>query len=305
MPVGAREADCSSARPDPPVVGDRVAWAYKPDLWRRHLVKIGSGGFVVVALLLAVFAWHFRQPDHAKCGANFVCLVNVNAGLVGLYGILLATAAAFIVVVIRAADEEEEQRRFDRVRRQAVYEAWHNLQHFARSWKRHGQMINRADISLDRATELASHPLTKRLSPREAEYVDHMRRNLQVLSRLPWNDQSVDAKQHVEWFVEQALRFAVAVALEDEAARKMICDLRIRPDHSEVERDAFRKPLTALAEALSQADTRWTVQFDYSQPLKELGGADCHVVCWESSLIESPEIRHVLGATLAEVADPP
>jgi hypothetical protein len=286
-------------------VGDPVAWAYEPDPWRRHLVMIGSSGFVVIALLLAAIAWIFRQPDKAKCRADFVCLVNVNAGLIALYGIVLGTAAAFIVVAIRAADEEEEQRRFDRVRRQAVYEAWHNLQHFARSCKQHGHMINRADISLERAIELASHPLAKRLSPSEAEYVDHMRRNLEVLRRLPWDDDSEAAKRHAEWFVEQALRLAVAVALEDEVARNMIRDLRIRRDHPEDEREALKRPLIELAQALRRGDTRWTIQFDYEQPLNQRSGADCHVVCWQSTLAESREVRHVLGAALGELADPP
>jgi hypothetical protein len=84
MPVAVREGGLSPPAPDPPFVGDRVAWSYEPDHWRRHLVMIGSGVFVAIALLLAAIAWIFRQPNNATCRANFVCLININAGLVAL-----------------------------------------------------------------------------------------------------------------------------------------------------------------------------------------------------------------------------
>lgn len=59
----------------------------------------------------------------------------------------------------------------------------------------------------------------------------------------------------------------------------------------EDERRAFKKPLTELAAALRRAETGSTVQFDYTQPLKERGGGDCHVVCWASAKTTRPVPR--------------
>lgn len=77
----------------------------------------------------------------------------------------------------------------------------------ARLWKQHGHVINCVDISLERATELGSPSLGRATEPERGRVRRYVRRDLEVLGRLPWNDHSEDVQRHVEFFVQQALPF--------------------------------------------------------------------------------------------------
>jgi hypothetical protein len=286
---------------DPPYVGENAPWSHPTAWWRRNLVGVGTVGFLALAVGAAWGSW--EVTDHGSCGARVICVINNNAGVAALYGLLLAVIGVAVTLLIRAVDEDSEAQRYLRVRRQATYEAWHNLQHHARSWQRYGHLINRGDILLDRATELASDPLAKRLAASEAEQIDHMRRNLQVLARLPWNDASEASRDHVRWFIEQALRFVVLVARDDKVARGMITQFHPR---AEDDRAAVMTPLCDLAAALAVKEHAWTVQFHFDSSWQGTRSDPVQVVCWDVEAgQDAPKSVHVLGASLSGLRDPP
>jgi hypothetical protein len=291
--------------PDPPLAGENAPWSHSAPWWRRHFLGISTAAFVILALAGAWGAWHLADhADRASCHARVLCVINDNAGLAGVYGILLAAIGVAVTLLIRMIDEDSEAQRFVRVRRQAVYEAWHNLQHHGRAWQSHDhRLLNRGDISLDRAIELTSDPLAKRLNASEAEQIDHMRRNMQVLARLPWDDGSPPSSDHVRWFIEQALRFIVLVGREDAPARAMISEFHTRDGCSHA---ATMGPLLDFAAALSVPDRPWAVTFRLARRLSDDRDGSVHVVCWEQAadLPPMPTV-HVIGPSLGWLRDPP
>ena len=266
-------------------------------------MPVGVGAFVLAAAVSGVVCW--EVATRKGCGGGVVCVINLNGGLSTLYGLLLAVFGLAETLLLRSLDDESERERFIRVRRQAVYEAWHNLQHFGSSWRKLGHLRNRADISLDRASELATDPLAKRLSPSQAEHIDHMRRNFAVLERLAWNDESAEARNHVRWFIEQALRFIIDVSREDPVSRDMYKYFHARDG---VDHEGVRRPLRRMAESLHDTQRRWAVRFDFASRLEldEAEAARCDIVCWTCTPHPSgPETVHVLGASVAGLRDPP
>ncbi len=302
MPPAPNAVEQPPAPGDPPFIGkDPAPWERQAWTWRAHLLPIGLASFVLVSVISGAACWELAA--RAGCGGRIVCVINNNGGLSTLYGLLLTVVGLALTLLLRSLDDESERERFIRVRRQAVYEAWHNLQHFASSWRKLGHLKNRADITLDRASELAIDPLAKWLSPSQAEHVDHMRRNFAVLQRLEWNDESTDARNHVRWFIEQALRFVIDVAREDAVARAMFTHFHVRDGVSEA---GVMRPLRRMAQAIERDDRRWAVRFEFAIPLEDADAANCHVVCWKhTATARGPEIVHVLGASLAGLRDPP
>lgn len=122
---------------------------------------------------------------------------------------VLALLAVYVGVVLRWLA-------YRRLVVEAVYEAAHNLQHFAHSLNRKKDCFKAwPDFSVDRATELLDPSLLRWTTRHSDVYgdLDHMVRNYLYIARFDFNDAGLNAaKDPLEYYAEHAIRLLIHTA---------------------------------------------------------------------------------------------